>query len=120
MHIHSLIAIMLARLRMAPHNALEEYIAFSNRVYGRPRTFHCRRFPPLWSPERKYSSYGLECAIRDLAGMYNRDSYAGNLKAVPLTSDLDICKTLVCRTMNGGYIGNILNFYQNRCRSWAV
>jgi hypothetical protein len=98
-YISRLIAIMLARLRMTPHNALEEYIGFSNRVYGRPRTFHCRRFPPLWSPERKYSTYGLERAIRDLTSVYNRDSYAGNRNIVPLTSDLDICRTLVCRTI---------------------
>lgn len=90
-----LIAMNLSRLRMTSHDTLLEYIGFSNRVYGRPRIFHRRRFPPLWSPERKYSTYGLQSAIRDVANMYNSDVYAGNLKSVPLVSDPDLCKTIV-------------------------
>lgn len=78
---------------MTSHDVLQEYIVFSNRVYGRPRAFHRRRFPPLWSPETKYGAHGLECAIRDVTNMYNSDVYAGSSKSVPLMSDPDLCKT---------------------------
>ncbi|KAH8693887.1 acyl transferase/acyl hydrolase/lysophospholipase [Talaromyces proteolyticus] len=89
-----LIALMLGRLRMTAYDACEQYIRFANRVYGRPRTFHCRRLPPLWAQETKYNTYSLDATIREISNAYDSDAHVG-LKHTPLAAPSDICKTIV-------------------------
>ncbi|CAH0046492.1 unnamed protein product [Clonostachys solani] len=47
-------SIMLGRLRLSVDQALDQYKAFGNEVFGKPRRWHERS--PFWYPRAKYSS----------------------------------------------------------------
>jgi hypothetical protein len=52
--LYSLSSIMLGRLRLSVDQALDQYKAFGNEVFGKPRRWHERS--PFWYPRAKYSS----------------------------------------------------------------
>jgi hypothetical protein len=59
-----LIAIMLGRLRMNVDDCIEEYINFSEKIFGHPRIFSLRG--PIWWPRPKYDHKRLEEAVQDV------------------------------------------------------
>ena len=65
---HSLITIMLGRLRMNTDDCIKEYETLGAKVFGHSRCFHLRS--PFFWPRGKYNHKVLQEIVRDVVKRY--------------------------------------------------
>lgn len=71
---HSLIALMLGRLRMPVEKAIEAYAELSKKIFSKKQSFK----------DGKYSAVGLEAAVGKIVKRYTGDASCGTLASHPV------------------------------------
>ena len=88
-----LISIMLGRLRMTVTDAKSQYEKLGQKIFGSPRWFHYRSFPPWFN--HKYDHETLNNVVKDVTKFYDSsdDGPHGFPNASFNKTDYGVCST---------------------------